>query len=77
MTEESPRYRIEHRRPGVPAVVLAETDGIVRALAVAGAHARRLHKAGEAGSLAVVNARHGYDVLVRAVRMGWGLDVED
>ena len=46
-------------------------------MAVAGEHARRLRRAGEAGTIAIVNRRHGYDVLTRAVRMGWGLDVED
>jgi hypothetical protein len=57
--------------------VLAEAEDMVLAMGVAGEHALRLRAAKETGSVAIVNQRAGYDVVVRAVRASWSLFPED
>ncbi len=75
--DPSPRYRIEYRRPGHAPIVLAEAEEIVPAMVLAGEHALRLRAAKETGSIAIVNQREGYDVVVRAMSSSWSLTPED
>jgi hypothetical protein len=57
MTDDPPRYRIEHRRRVLPPRILAFADTLVMAQAALVLHASRLRQERAHGSVALVDMR--------------------